>query len=171
MINLPDPKTILVSLYGRHVGRLALTPDGVCAFQYDASFARDGYSVSPLKLPLGPELFLAKPLPFDGGFGVFDDSLPDGWGRLVQDRFLRGNGIDPENLTVLQRLLLVGSDARGALSYASGDDAQGSGKEVQFLPPVPFFVPFTGAEISVLAEQAVKLFAGTDQASEQGLNI
>ena len=30
----------------------------------------------------------------DGMFGVFDDSMPDGWGRLLTDRMLRQHGID-----------------------------------------------------------------------------
>jgi serine/threonine-protein kinase HipA len=56
-------------------------------------------------------------MPFDGGFGVFDDSLPDGWGLLLMDRYLRAQGVDPFRLTVLQRLSLVGSGGRGALEY------------------------------------------------------
>jgi len=168
MIELPDAKSVKVSLYGRTVGRLALTPDGVCAFQYDAAFAQNGYSISPLKLPLTPELFIAGPQPFDGGFGVFDDSLPDGWGRLVQDRFLRANGVDPDRLTVLQRLLLIGSDARGALSYELPED--GSHRINNTLPPASSPAPVSGSEIEALAGRAKLLTTENSRAGESMTN-
>jgi len=44
-------------------------------------------------------------------------SLPDGWGSLVLDRYLRSKGIDPYRLSLLQRLALVGSTGRGALEF------------------------------------------------------
>ena len=37
-------------------------------------------------------VFIAKPRPFEGGFGVFDDCLPDGWGLLILDRYLQQKG-------------------------------------------------------------------------------
>jgi serine/threonine-protein kinase HipA len=44
-----------------------------------------------------------------------------GWGRLLLDRWLRGQGIDPLGLTTLQRLAIAGTDARGALEYEPGE--------------------------------------------------
>ena len=99
------------------VGKLALTPESLCAFEYDAGFLREGVSVSPLFMPLKTGLFIAKRDPFNGGFGVFDDSLPDGWGNLILDRFLQQNGMNPDKLTLLERFSLVGSSGRGALEY------------------------------------------------------
>ena len=58
-----------------------------------------------------------KPRPFEGGFGVFDDCLPDGWGLLILDRYLQQNGIKPCVLSLLDRLVLVGSTGRGALEF------------------------------------------------------
>ncbi|MDR0518532.1 MAG: type II toxin-antitoxin system HipA family toxin [Clostridiales Family XIII bacterium] len=117
MIDVPKLSSISISLFGRTVGQLALTPDNLCAFQYDSEFVRGGFSISPLKLPLGEQLFVAGRHPFGGGFGIFDDSLPDGWGKLVQDRFLRAGGIEPDRLSILQRLAVVGTHGRGALEY------------------------------------------------------
>lgn len=99
------------------VGRMALTPEGICGFQYDAGYLSAGKSISPYFLPLQPGLMIAKRDPFNGSFGVFDDSLPDGWGNLLLDRFLQEKGINPYRLTVLQRLSLIGSTGRGALEY------------------------------------------------------
>ena len=110
-------KIIEVFMHDRKAGRIALTPDSLCAFEYDPEYLASGVSVSPFHLPLKSEVFIAKRTPFNGGFGVFDDSLPDGWGNLILDRYLKSKGIDPAKLTILQRLALVGSTGRGALEY------------------------------------------------------
>lgn len=102
----------------RLVGSLAMTADGTrCTFQYAADWLRDGFSVSPLDLPLKPDLFIARPTPFYGNFGIFEDSLPDGYGRYLLSRMLRNQGIDDFSLTPLQRLSIVGSTGMGALCY------------------------------------------------------
>jgi len=106
-----------VYLNGCSVGRIALTPEGLCAFEYDSEWLKNGHSLSPYYLPLKPGLMIAKRDPFRGNFGVFDDSLPDGWGNLLLDRFLQEKGINPYKLTVLERLSLIGSIGRGALEY------------------------------------------------------
>jgi serine/threonine-protein kinase HipA len=101
----------------RRVGRMALTPEGLCGFEYDADWIQSGFSISPFYLPLKSGLMLAKRDPFAGNFGVFDDSLPDGWGNLLLDRYLQEKGIDPYKLNILERLSLIGSTGRGALEY------------------------------------------------------
>ncbi|HET9571901.1 MAG TPA: type II toxin-antitoxin system HipA family toxin [Bacteroidales bacterium] len=106
-----------VRLHGQLVGKLALTPDYVCAFEYDTDYIKTGVSISPFHLPLKPGVFQAKLRPFDGNFGVFDDSLPDGWGSLLLDRFLRNRGTEPQSLSILQRLSIIGNTGRGALEY------------------------------------------------------
>ena len=108
---------IEVFIADRRVGRLALTPDYLCGFEYDADWITNGYSISPFYLPLKGGLQMAKRDPFHGGFGVFDDSLPDGWGNLILDRYLTQQNINPQKLTLLQRLALIGSSGRGALEY------------------------------------------------------
>jgi serine/threonine-protein kinase HipA len=77
-------ETVDVFLHGSQVGQLALTPDHLCAFEYDPVFLRKGFSVSPFWLPLKPGVFISKRDPFNGLFGVFNDSLPDGWGMLLK---------------------------------------------------------------------------------------
>lgn len=110
-------KIIEVFLAGTRVGKMAQTPEGLCAFEYDSDFLASGFSISPFVLPLEKKVFLAERDPFRGNFGVFDDSLPDGWGSLLLDRYLRERGQDPQALTILQRLSLIGSSGRGALEY------------------------------------------------------
>ena len=106
-----------VFMNGIKVGQIALTPEALCAFEYEPAYLASGVSISPFNLPLKSGVFVAKRIPFNGGFGVFDDSLPDGWGNLILDRYLKSKGIDSTKLTLLQRFALVGSTGRGALEY------------------------------------------------------
>ena len=112
-----DKNFVEVWLSNSLVGRIALTSDGLCAFEYDADFLESGFSISPYVLPLEKKVFIAERDPFDGNFGVFDDSLPDGWGTLLLDRFLKEQGKDLSKLSILDRLSLIGSNWRGALEY------------------------------------------------------
>ena len=66
---------------------MALADRYLVAFEYAAEWLENGYSISPRSLPLEKKVFMPKIEPFDGLFGVFQDSLPDGWGRLLVDRF------------------------------------------------------------------------------------
>lgn len=111
------PISVSVFLHGETVGRLALTPENRVAFEYDAGFLRKGQSISPFYLPLKTGVFIARWEPFSGNFGVFSDSLPDGWGNLLLDRFLQLQKINPFSLNLLDRLSLVGSSGMGALEY------------------------------------------------------
>ena len=110
-------RQIEVIYANRVVGHLVLTKEGLCAFEYSTEWLTSGFSISPFELPLRSGVFIAKPQPFDGGFGVFDDCLPDGWGLLILDRYLQRQGINPRSLTLLDRLALVGSTGRGALEF------------------------------------------------------
>lgn len=110
-------KQIEVIYKSRSVGRLALTKEHLCAFEYSSEWISSGFSISPFELPLRSGVFIAKPRPFEGGFGVFDDCLPDGWGLLILDRYLQQHGVNPRTLTLLDRLALVGSTGRGALEF------------------------------------------------------
>jgi len=100
----------------RKVGRLAFK-DRQVLFEYDASFITSGIELSPIKLPLRPGVSVADTTIFDGLFGVFNDSLPDGWGRLLLDRTVEKYGIHRGQLNPLDRLGYVGRHGMGALSY------------------------------------------------------
>jgi serine/threonine-protein kinase HipA len=86
-------------------------------FKYYPSFVKTGIEISPIKLKLNSELNTAPQIPFEGLFGVFSDSLPDGWGRLLLDRSLAAQGHDYKQLTPLDRLAFVGSTGMGSLIY------------------------------------------------------
>lgn len=86
-------------------------------FEYDAGFVDRGIEISPLKLPLRAGVQEGPPTPFEGLFGVFSDSLPDGWGMLLMDRDFRQRGISRERVTQVDRLAYIGSRGMGALTY------------------------------------------------------
>ena len=99
------------------VGTLAKTPDRLVAFEYDTDWFASGFSISPFSLPLQKRVFLPKFEPFDGLFWVFNDSLPDGWGRILVDRLLLKNKINPSEIDNLNRLAVVQESGMGALTY------------------------------------------------------
>lgn len=102
---------------GRLVGTLAMTANHKVAFQYSEEWLEHGFSISPFSLPLKNQVFVPNKDYFDGLFGVFTDSLPDNWGSLLLNRLLRANGQNPDKLTVLDRLAIVGTSGIGALTY------------------------------------------------------
>lgn len=106
-----------VFCHGQMVGRLTIENRILVCFEYTDEWLSSGFSISPLSIPLEKKVFMPKPDPFEGLFGVFADSLPDGWGRLLVDRLMRKNGIDPARLGNLDRLSIVGSSGMGALTY------------------------------------------------------
>lgn len=98
------------------MGRLLLKNRKIF-FEYDTAFIKTGLELSPFKLPLKTGVIESNDRTFEGLFGVFNDSLPDGWGRLLLDRKLMNAGFNPGTLSPLDRLCFVGTNGMGALSY------------------------------------------------------
>ncbi|MDE6495800.1 MAG: type II toxin-antitoxin system HipA family toxin [Duncaniella sp.] len=110
---------LIVKYRDRKVGELSLSPDNrLCVFEYDKEWLVAGFSISPLELPLKSGIFIAKPGPFNGGFGIFEDSLPDGYGRYLLHKALAREGINDADLSTLDRLSFVGDGGMGALAYS-----------------------------------------------------
>ena len=86
-------------------------------FEYAAEFLAAPLLMSPFHMMASDGLIAAPRDPFDGLHGLFNDSLPDGWGRLLLDRRLQRAGIDYTQLTPIDRLSAVGRTGMGALSY------------------------------------------------------
>lgn len=113
-------KKIVVSIQldaeAMEVGEL-VSNDRLLYFKFYPSFVKTGLEISPLKLKLNADINKANELPFEGLFGVFADSLPDGWGKLLLDKTLAARGIAISDLTPLDRLAYIGSQGMGALMY------------------------------------------------------
>ena len=111
-------KKLDVVIDDNKVGTLAVADGYRCAFEYSDQWLTNGYSISPFSLPLEKKVFVPKSYePFDGLFGIFADSLPDGWGRLLVDRLLIKNKINPYEVDAINRLAIVGKSGMGALEY------------------------------------------------------
>jgi serine/threonine-protein kinase HipA len=113
------------------VGRLARLKREI-VFEFLPEFLASGLDISPLKFRAGEghTIITGPPEPFEGLHGVFSDSLPDGWGRLLFDRKAKELGVEPARLTPLDRLAWVGASGMGALSYQPGREfAKGAGDE------------------------------------------
>lgn len=100
----------------QQVGELIQEGRGIY-FKYYTEFIKTGLAISPFHLPLKDSIYSAPSQPFEGLFGVFSDSLPDGWGRLLLDRTLTAKGILLQDISPLQRLSYVGLKGMGALTY------------------------------------------------------
>ena len=113
------------------------------AFEFAPSFVGSGLNPAPFRLPVkvGVNVYDRS-----GGmetFGMFEDSLPDGWGRRIVDvAFHRRCGRLP---TVLERLSCVGMSGMGALAYEPAEEAL----------PLP-----TSFDLGVLAADAMDFEAG-----------
>ncbi len=98
------------------VGRLVLDNRRVY-FKYDHEFLSKGLNLSPFKLRHNSDIQFAEPTPFHGIFGVFDDSLPDGWGMLLLNRALEKKGLSLNDINILDQLAYIGDTGKGALIY------------------------------------------------------
>lgn len=97
-------------------GELVLNENKIY-FKYDADFVNSKLEISPFKLPLNNAISLGPQALFNGLFGVFNDSLPDGWGKLLLDRSLQNKGINPMDITPLDQLAYVAKNGMGSLIY------------------------------------------------------
>ncbi|RLD30532.1 MAG: type II toxin-antitoxin system HipA family toxin [Bacteroidetes bacterium] len=144
-----ESKVDIVKVYieDNYLGRMVLSPDNLVVFEYDTEFIRSGFSISPFYLPLRPGIFTARRDPFNGLFGIFNDSLPDGWGNLLIDRYLISKGIKPQTFSLLDRLGIVGSSGMGAIRYIPDNHIKAK-QEID--------------DINILAKEVVKVLSETD---------
>ena len=99
------------------VGRLAYR-DRKAYLDYDTGFLESELRLSPVHHRTVSGLVLPYDVnAFDGLHGVFADSIPDGWGRLLMDRKAEKRGIQLSDLSPIDRLAIVGDKGIGALTY------------------------------------------------------
>jgi serine/threonine-protein kinase HipA len=103
---------------------------------------QDAFALDPIHLPLQAHSFEAG-RPHAGIHGVFEDSLPDDWGRRIlshRHQLSRAQS-RPANL-----LALLGNQTMGALAYTPSTSGP------QHPPPAPVTIPAT--ELSALMDAA-----------------
>jgi len=86
-------------------------------FEFSQDFLNHYLPISPLHLkPIAGIQEFSNPDHFNLP-GVFYDALPDGWGLLLQDRYLRKTGISIAEISPIHRLLLRENRSVGALEF------------------------------------------------------
>lgn len=93
-------------------------------FKYHPDFMESGLEISPFKMKLSREILTPKELHFEGLFGVFSDSIPDGWGKLLLDRKLLSTGIKSKTISPLDRLTFLDNNSIGAISYEPNNEGK-----------------------------------------------
>lgn len=103
------------------VGELA-EARGAVFFEYSSAFIASRHELSPFRLPLGPGVKTRDTPPSLRLPGLFEDSLPDAWGRRVMLEWFRRQGMPERAVTPLHMLAYVGERAMGALRYTPALD-------------------------------------------------
>lgn len=98
---------------GEMICEIADNGRGKGAFRYDREYLERGnaFALDPVSLPLKPDSFA---IDHPGIFGVFEDSLPDDWGRRL---LVRKHQIPRHEQNLPNLLLALGNSGLGALSY------------------------------------------------------
>lgn len=140
--------------YGAHrlVGHVAM--DGRRpVFGYDAAWVADGLPLSPIDMPLdNTQLHYGEHASSLYLCGLLADSLPDGWGMLLMDRFFRQYlNKQPHDVTVLDRFAYLGKTAMGALTFAP-----------EQIVPTDTAANTASLDLATLAQANQRILAGHD---------
>ncbi len=113
--------TAEVFLWGTRIGIIHQDPGTPYAtFEYDRDFVNSGIELSPIRMPLGRNIFEFPTLtgePFYGMPGLVADSIPDKFGNAVIERWLLDQGKSLSDFTAIDRLCYTGKRGMGALEY------------------------------------------------------
>ena len=128
------------------VGVLAAA-DQRLLFEYEASWITRSLELAPFYLPVAKRAFVFERSQLPSGLpGLCADSLPDGWGTLIMDRYFLRQGVARQDISLIDRLAYLGDDAMGALCY---QPALRSGESL-----------LEAVRIGVAAREALHLFEG-----------
>lgn len=113
--------TAEVILWGTRIGIIHQDISKAYAtFEYDKDFVNSGIELSPLRMPLGENIYEFPSLadePFFGMPGLVADSLPDRFGNAVIEQWLMSLGKSLTDFTAIDRLCYTGKRGMGALEY------------------------------------------------------
>ena len=98
------------------VGRLAMA-ERRAQLEWAPEVIAASRQIAPALYPPEPGLLAARGSSFEGLHGFLADSLPEDWGALLMKRRMEKMGLRWTDLSVLDRLAVVGRRGRGALIY------------------------------------------------------
>ena len=119
-----DELIVDVSIWNNYVGSLMWDKKNeVASFQYDDKFARIGFDLSPIVMPLHNssgvvyQFLQNRNNCFMGLPGLVADALPDTFGNQIINEWFASRGFTGESITPLDRLCYIGKRAMGALEF------------------------------------------------------
>ena len=111
-------------IFGQRIGILEDGKNGL-RFQYDPAFDGDALPISPFKMPYSRSKIFTyyDSMALKGMPGVFNDSIPDGFGlALLLEKYRQTTGKNVLKLFPLEKLSLVGRNGMGAIEYLPSFD-------------------------------------------------
>ena len=122
-----------IYLWGTRIGAVSSNDSDTASFQYDKNFLASNIQLSPLFMPLGPQIYSFPTLnneSFKGLPGLLADSLPDYFGDAVMDAYLESEHRSKDSLTPIERLCYTGKRGMGALEFVPATGLNDSGNEL-----------------------------------------
>jgi serine/threonine-protein kinase HipA len=92
-------------------------------FEYDPRFLKAPVELAPLMMPKKKEIYsfpVLNRVSFRGLPGLLADSLPDKFGNLLINRWLKDQGRDLKNFSPIERLCYIGNRGMGAIEFKPG---------------------------------------------------
>jgi len=154
-----NTRSIRVEIWGQRVGALAPDPStGVIAFSYYPDWLPLGIDLAPDMMPVANAKGRVWTFPtldpsYRGLPGLVADSLPDDFGNALIDAWMAGQGIQKQEITVLDRLAYMGRRSMGALEF----QPEGGPKEEEQSAPLA---------MRELVEEARRLVQGSFAAAD-----
>lgn len=146
--------TAFINIWNQRVGAVAWNSDtGLGSFEYDSSFLKNNWNLSPIKMPIenaNRRIFTFSELrdikTFRGLPGLLADVLPDKYGNALINTWLTRNGRASDSLNPVETLCFIGQRGMGALEFE----------------PVTQKTPNKSSKIEInsLVEVAEKILAG-----------
>lgn len=117
--------TAFINIWNQRVGAIAWNSDfGVGSFEYDSSFLKTNWNLSPIKMPIENvkrRVFTFTELrdvkTFRGLPGLLADVLPDKYGNALINTWLTRNGRASDSLNPVETLCFIGQRGMGALEF------------------------------------------------------
>ena len=127
-----------VDIWGKFVGAVLWDQQsGVASFEFDPSFFRNNWNISPLIMPLSEasngKIFRFPELPektYYGLPGLLADSLPDRFGNQLIDLWLATQGREPGSMNPVERLCYMGKRGMGALEFRPATRIEKGGSNI-----------------------------------------
>ncbi|TGD44735.1 type II toxin-antitoxin system HipA family toxin [Pseudotabrizicola sediminis] len=129
--------------------------------EWDTTFAAQPLPLSPLLVKSHNSLLRPQGRAFGDLPGLFGDSLPDGWGRLLIDRELAARGRRSVDISDMDRLAMIGRAGMGALTYRP--EVQPDAVEEISLDWFDRLVPKVGGAATADDLERLRMMAGGSQ--------